>query len=461
MNLIHPIPSYLNIYFTPPPPKHQVKFQRGPLPLYEGSIEAGQQLTINRLGVLLGMGYVFSDFFAQGLSFGLDAFFLHLVASGKLNAGNFRVPLTRPSSLDDVRLLAPLWKTPKEKEALIRRFINVFKPDPSYVAEMQRLQSLHEATLARYSTQDAKFRAPPPAPVPTPSSITTPLPTHTHKPNTLSPTPRPPVLKPKPLRRQQSSPMEESLASLSLFLPTQFNFEFGDCFFNALSDLISPGHPTRHSRSLRETMAKWLGNAVLGDDWGSWAPILNHLATTPGPRAPSSLSTYLTSLNRPYREGGAWADNIAGRIACQALRINMSIFTFDTTTGDIHLALDLTHWPDDAPRAKLLFTGSTYEGHYQPLRPSQDSNAAPLGLLEGHINDYAGPYRLRDSMELWTSPQHFPMMRSLVWEFMRQESPYSRTAVTDGTDAIMEFVQGAEMPPGAEIMPLAKKVKHA
>ena len=444
-------------------PQHQVKFQRGPLPLYEGSIEAGEQVTINRLGVLLGMGYVFSDFFAQGLSFGLDAFFLHLVASGKLNAGNFRVPLTRPSSLDDVRLLAPLWKTPKEKEALIRRFINVFKPNPSYVAEMQRLKGLHEATLARYATQDAKFRPPPPATVPTPSSIPTPLPTH--KPSALSPaaTPSPPVLIPKPLRRQRMSPMEDSLASLSLFLPAQFNFQFGDCFFNALSDLISPGQPTRHSRSLRETMANWLSNAVLGDDWASWAPILHHLSTTPGPRAPSSLSAYLTSLNRPYGEGGAWADNIAGRIACKALRINMSIFTYNSATGDVHLALDLTLWPDDAPRAKLLFTGSIYEGHYQPLRPSQDSDAAPLAFLAGHLNDYAGPFSLQDSMGLWLSREHFPMMRSLVWEFMRHESPYNSTAVKDGTEEVMDFVRGAEMPPGAEIMPSPsnKRCKHA
>ena len=37
-----------------------------------------------------------------------------MVVKGKLSAGNIRVPITRPSSLDEVRLLASLWTTAKD-----------------------------------------------------------------------------------------------------------------------------------------------------------------------------------------------------------------------------------------------------------------------------------------------------------------------------------------------------------
>jgi hypothetical protein len=117
-------------------------------------MEVGETLTIERLGLILGLGYTFTDFFAQGLSFKQAAFFIHLwIQSGRLSAGNIRVPLTRPSSLDDLCLLAPLYNNPKEKEAIVRKFINAFKPDPAYVAEMARLKVLHDATLTR-SQQD-------------------------------------------------------------------------------------------------------------------------------------------------------------------------------------------------------------------------------------------------------------------------------------------------------------------
>jgi hypothetical protein len=77
------------------------------------------------------------------LSFKQAAFFIHLwIQSGRLSAGNIRVPLTRPSSLDDLRLLAPLYNNPKEKEAIVVKFINAFKSDPAYVAEMARLKVL-------------------------------------------------------------------------------------------------------------------------------------------------------------------------------------------------------------------------------------------------------------------------------------------------------------------------------
>ena len=136
--------------------------QRGPMQLYKDRMDIGETLTIERLGLLLGLGYTFTDFFAQGLSFKQAAFFIHLwIKSGKLSAGNIRVPLTRPSSLDDIRLLAPLFTTPKEKEAIVQKFMNAFKPDPAYVAEMERLKVLHDATLTRFQQQDL---APAPAP---------------------------------------------------------------------------------------------------------------------------------------------------------------------------------------------------------------------------------------------------------------------------------------------------------
>ena len=151
------LPTYYLMIFIPPLIYHtlssivQVQMQRGPIQLYKDRMEVGETLTIERQGLVLGLGYTFTDFFAQGLSFKRAAFFIHLwIQSGRLSAGNIRVPLTRPSSLDDLCLLAPLYNNPKEKEAIVRKFINAFKPDPAYVAEMARLKVLHDATLTRF-----------------------------------------------------------------------------------------------------------------------------------------------------------------------------------------------------------------------------------------------------------------------------------------------------------------------
>lgn len=178
------------------------------MPLYQDSIDIGESLTIERLGLLLGLGYTFTDFFAQGLSFKQAAYFIHLsIQSGRLSAGNIRVPLTRPSSIDDIRLLAPLFKNPKEKEAIVQKFINAFKPDPAYVAEMERLKGLHDATVARFSampgvpTPTAPYVHPQPSTTPIPlsplaESPTSPAPPLPSSPDVLTRTPvtpRPPI----------------------------------------------------------------------------------------------------------------------------------------------------------------------------------------------------------------------------------------------------------------------------
>jgi hypothetical protein len=44
------------------------------------------------------------------MSFKGDPFFLHLLAFDQhFKAGNLRVPLSRNSSIDDVKFLTPLW----------------------------------------------------------------------------------------------------------------------------------------------------------------------------------------------------------------------------------------------------------------------------------------------------------------------------------------------------------------
>ena len=160
----------------------QVKFQRGPMALYQDSIEIVEELAIERIGLLLGLGYTFTDFFAQGVSFKTAAWFIHLFLTGRGNrlcAGNIRVPLTRPSSLDDVCLLAPLFSNAKEKEALVQKFISAFRPDPAYVAEMERLETLQRVTNASFDDVYGVKRGTAPSPPPqTPMAAptTTPIP---------------------------------------------------------------------------------------------------------------------------------------------------------------------------------------------------------------------------------------------------------------------------------------------
>jgi len=95
----------------------------------------------------LHLGYVVTDYYSQGCSFLLETFFLHLRARS-WEAGNLRVPLTRPSSLADVHLLAPIDEGMTRAKA-VDRLRRVLKPPKSYLKEMERLAKLQEQCLGK------------------------------------------------------------------------------------------------------------------------------------------------------------------------------------------------------------------------------------------------------------------------------------------------------------------------
>jgi hypothetical protein len=98
------------------------------------------------------MGYAVTDFYAQGMSFKDDAFFLHLLSFDKmLKAGNIRVPISRLSSLDDVKLLAPLWTSEPGRALLKAKWAAALKPQKDLVTEMQRMRALDETTRQQHA----------------------------------------------------------------------------------------------------------------------------------------------------------------------------------------------------------------------------------------------------------------------------------------------------------------------
>ena len=140
----------------------QIKF-REPVRLYHDGrhIDCDYTVFVTRRGIgSTTLGYVFSDYFAQGCTWGEVAFFLHLLTSDKFyKAGNLRVPVTRASSIEGIKLLAPLWTTEAERLRLKGQFVNALKPDRDYVAEMARLRTLDEATRRLYDKEWSECKA--------------------------------------------------------------------------------------------------------------------------------------------------------------------------------------------------------------------------------------------------------------------------------------------------------------
>jgi hypothetical protein len=103
------------------------------------------------------LGYVFTDYFAQGATWGKLAFFLHLLAEDTFyRAANLRVPVTRAASKEEVKLLAylaPLWTTEEGRKAFHALLKKTLKPDRDYVSEMKRLRRLDEDTHIRFSQE--------------------------------------------------------------------------------------------------------------------------------------------------------------------------------------------------------------------------------------------------------------------------------------------------------------------
>ena len=135
----------------------QIKFPE-PKRLYndEDNVDCNYTVRVSRRGVgSTTLGYVFSDYFAQGCTWGKAAFFLHLLTSDSFyKAANLRVPITRATSIEGVKLLAPLWIEGDKgvsRAAFKELLKTALKPDQDYVAEMTRLRALDEATRERFS----------------------------------------------------------------------------------------------------------------------------------------------------------------------------------------------------------------------------------------------------------------------------------------------------------------------
>ena len=136
----------------------KVKFPT-PVRVYDNPkhIDCEYTVKVARRGIgSITLGYVFTDYFAQGATWGKAAFFLHLLAEDTFyRAANLRVPVTRAASIEEVKLLAPLWTTTtmegrKAFHALLKKTL---KPDRDYIVEMKRLRKLDEDTRIRFSQE--------------------------------------------------------------------------------------------------------------------------------------------------------------------------------------------------------------------------------------------------------------------------------------------------------------------
>jgi hypothetical protein len=138
----------------------QIKFAR-PIKVYDDKIECRYTIRVSRRGIgSMTLGYVFTDYFAQGCTWGDIAFFLHLLTSdNNYKAGNLRVPITRASSIEGVKLLSPLWTDEQSRLAFKAKLTSALKPDIDYVAEIKRLRELDGKTRLRFSEEWAECEA--------------------------------------------------------------------------------------------------------------------------------------------------------------------------------------------------------------------------------------------------------------------------------------------------------------
>ena len=99
------------------------------------------------------LGYVFSDVYAQGVSFKRDKWLLHITPppTGRLSKANLLVPLSRPSLWSDLHLLQPLWPEGDmaARDKVIATVRKALIPSQDYLAEILRLEVVAAATKQR------------------------------------------------------------------------------------------------------------------------------------------------------------------------------------------------------------------------------------------------------------------------------------------------------------------------
>jgi hypothetical protein len=115
-----------------------------------GTPHEATSVTFTRKGIPLDDGYCVTDYFCQGVSFGSECWIIHAAQPpGRhgLSRTSLYVLTTRYAALSHVRVLAPLWNTPEERESYIDALLQSSQMDQDLAREFQRLDALWETTL--------------------------------------------------------------------------------------------------------------------------------------------------------------------------------------------------------------------------------------------------------------------------------------------------------------------------
>jgi hypothetical protein len=131
------------------------------------ALPGGQHITtvhVCRRNIPLGDGFAFTDYYTQGMSFGLAKWLADMrpPATGSIDRASVAVVLSRFQRWSLLKALTPLWpsetpdmteeqrrKRQAAKDHVIDFYWNVAKMDPSLREEMQRLKDLAATTEAR------------------------------------------------------------------------------------------------------------------------------------------------------------------------------------------------------------------------------------------------------------------------------------------------------------------------
>ncbi len=116
----------------------------------------GRLITVHRWGIPLGDGYAVTDYAAQGASFGLAKWLIHLNPpngrGGTMARASVFVMLTRYGGWDTLALLCRLWRTGDEvaRKRVINILVEKARRDNHLAAELERLQDHARTTRASF-----------------------------------------------------------------------------------------------------------------------------------------------------------------------------------------------------------------------------------------------------------------------------------------------------------------------
>jgi hypothetical protein len=131
----------------------------------DGELHDVSSFTFVRKGLPLYEAYVFTDFYAQGMSFGSSPV-LHMLRkpdNNRLTRANVLVVVSRFASMDALRGLGPLWRDDVEKAAVVDAFLRATYADPTLDAALRRLDAIAAQHRAAFVRQAAAVRAECPA----------------------------------------------------------------------------------------------------------------------------------------------------------------------------------------------------------------------------------------------------------------------------------------------------------